>query len=85
MSPRMLFAFLKAREDLERRIDARFGVVAAVIANVNRDSKSKPTPFGPADFFGSLVQEQTEEDHEEFLDGLAEVLNEGESLIELPA
>lgn len=30
--------------------DLRAGQVAAVVANVHRDSKRKPTPFGPLDY-----------------------------------
>ena len=33
------------------REDQRFGVLAALIANVNRDSKTKPEPFTVDEFF----------------------------------
>ena len=39
------------------REDARAGEVAAVIANVNRDPKSNPEPWTPADFFPNLAVE----------------------------
>lgn len=34
----------------EARADVRAGMVAATIANTNRDPKSRPEPFVPADF-----------------------------------
>lgn len=34
----------------EIRADLRNGIVASVIANVNRDSRRQQTPFTPADF-----------------------------------
>lgn len=34
----------------EERADLRSGIVASVIANVNRDDKKKPKPFKPSDF-----------------------------------
>lgn len=34
----------------EQRADLRAGVVASVLANVNRDSKRRGTPFRPVDF-----------------------------------
>ena len=70
MSPRMFFELLEARASVERRKDARAGVVAAVIANVHRDSSSQP--FAPSDFFLSLQEEQAEEDHEAFWDSLVD-------------
>ncbi|MCC6426284.1 MAG: hypothetical protein IT435_05635 [Phycisphaerales bacterium] len=38
----------------QRRLDQRAGVLAALIANVNRDSKRRRKPFVPADFYPSL-------------------------------
>lgn len=35
----------------------RFGVLAALLANANRDSKKQPQPFQPWDFFPSLEPE----------------------------
>jgi len=32
--------------------DLRMGGIAAAIYNVNRDTKQRPEPFGPADLFG---------------------------------
>lgn len=34
----------------EERDDYRSGIVASVIANVNRDSKTRPEPYSPLDF-----------------------------------
>jgi len=34
----------------DTRADLRAGIVAAVIANANRDAKRRPEPFTPADF-----------------------------------
>jgi len=34
----------------EERADVRAGIIAAVIANANRDRKKRPEPFTPADF-----------------------------------
>lgn len=34
----------------EERADLRAGIVAHVIANANRDPKTKPEPFKPSDF-----------------------------------
>lgn len=34
----------------EDRADLRSGVIASVIANVNRDQKRRPSPFMPKDF-----------------------------------
>ena len=45
------FMFLLDRMRIrENREDWRAGMVAAVIANVNRDSAKKRDPFKPADF-----------------------------------
>lgn len=42
-------------EQRERRLDYRAGVVAAVIANANRDPKRRRKPYQPSDFFTSLA------------------------------
>ncbi len=34
----------------EERADLRMGILASLIANVNRDSKKQREPFAPADF-----------------------------------
>lgn len=44
----------------EKVEDLRAGTVAAVIANVNRNAKAKPTPFVPADFTPWSVDERAE-------------------------
>ena len=45
---------LEAWRRREQRADHRFGVLATVIAEVNRDARRRPHAFEPADFFGSL-------------------------------
>lgn len=44
--------------------DHRFGVVASMIANVNRDPKKRSKPYEPTDFFPRR-DEQFEEDDPE--------------------
>ncbi len=47
-----------------RRADIHAGLIASVIANVNRDSKTKPEPFSIEDFMlfeRQYVPEETEE------------------------
>ena len=34
----------------EERADVRAGIIASVIANVNRDAKKRSQPFAPSDF-----------------------------------
>jgi hypothetical protein len=47
-----LFRRLAERKaDIERRMDLRFGEVAATVANANRDPKKKKKPFRGDDFF----------------------------------
>lgn len=51
------------------RADQRAGVLAALIANVNRDSKRKPEPFTIEDFFPSEPpREETPEEATERLE-----------------
>lgn len=40
--------------------DLRMGNVAAAIYNVNRDTKTRPDAFGPADIFGWMEQPKEE-------------------------
>lgn len=57
MDPEMFFtwkAFFTSNPWGERRDDLRAGTIAALIANVNRDSKKAPKPFTPEDFFPLL-------------------------------
>lgn len=56
-------AFFDAHAALERTVDARFGVLAAVTVNVHQQKGAKAVQ--PGDFFPSLAQpvrEQTPED-----------------------
>jgi hypothetical protein len=43
----------------KERDELGFGVVASTIANVNRDSKKKATPFVPKDFMPYLLSDQS--------------------------
>lgn len=38
------------------RADVRAGIVAATVANVNRDPKKRKEPYTPGDFFSELRQ-----------------------------
>lgn len=42
----------------DERADLRAGIIAAVIANVNRDPDRKKLPFTPLDFMPYAKQEQ---------------------------
>ena len=43
-------ALEEAREDSERRMDARFALFCSVLANVHRDPKERRTPYKFEDF-----------------------------------
>ncbi len=49
------------------RDDLRMGILASLIANVNRDAKKHPKPYKPADFIPEFAKgekpPQTTEDH----------------------
>ena len=48
----------------ETRADLRAGIVAATVANANRDAKKRKRPFGPEDFmpkFEPKAPQSTEE------------------------
>lgn len=47
-------AFSREEPFGELREDLRFGTIAALTANVNRDSKKRPRPYEPSDFFPAL-------------------------------
>jgi hypothetical protein len=51
-TPRRVDAFFAAKAHVEQRIDQRYGVVAAVIANAHRGRQARA--LEPADFFSSL-------------------------------
>ena len=42
----------------EERADLRMGILASLIANVNRDTKKRQDPFVPADFIPKLSGEE---------------------------
>jgi hypothetical protein len=41
----------------EKRADMRMGIVASLVANINRDPKRKPAPFKPADFIPKIKED----------------------------
>jgi hypothetical protein len=49
----------------EHRADLRSGIVAATIANCNRDEKRRPEPFGPDDFMPQFQEAAAETDEDE--------------------
>ena len=53
MTPLQFHVLHKRYVQAEKRADYRSGVVAAILANVNRDPK-KSKPYKPEDFFPSL-------------------------------
>lgn len=65
LTPRLLVCLVEAREQREKRQDFRFGVLASVMANLQRDAKTKSEPWAPADFFGSLAEAVREMDDAE--------------------
>lgn len=59
----------------------RSGIVAATIANVNRDTKTHPEPFSPADFMPKSKRREEEAEkqpatREELIGGLESVFGE---------
>ena len=46
----------------EERADVRAGIIASVIANVNRDRKKRPEPFAPQDFMPFVERPAPEDD-----------------------
>jgi hypothetical protein len=65
---------LQVYNDERQEIDWHFGMLASVIANVNRDSKSQPDPYTPQDFMLRRPPEPEQTDEDLLL--MAEVLNE---------
>ena len=55
LTPRAYRALSDRVSERERRQDWRFGTVAAVAANLMRDSRQRPSPYQPADFFPHLA------------------------------
>jgi hypothetical protein len=51
-------------------MDLRFGLVAAVIANVNRDPEKTPAPFQPVDFYPDPEADPDEDSAEEHIAAL---------------
>jgi len=51
LTPAQFVAYTDEYIRREQRKDQRFGVVASVIANVNRDSKKRSKPYTSKDFF----------------------------------
>ena len=72
--PAEVFELIEAWRRREKRADLRAGQVCAILAEVNRDSTRKATPFHPADFFPSLAEDRasvTDDELEQKLDALA--------------
>lgn len=57
----------------EQRRDVRAARLCALLANINRDEKRKPTPFHEADFFHSLEEYRPKQDVQQLFHGLAEM------------
>lgn len=51
LTPRQFKALTDRLDESRQREDFRFGVLASVVANVNRDPKVRAEPWDPADFF----------------------------------
>jgi hypothetical protein len=68
-----MFAALAERLAEERELaEMPAGIIASVIANVNRDSKKQPTPYAPTDFMPSYKKKpQTTEEQIALFEGLA--------------
>lgn len=56
LTPREFRAFTDRLDEREQRADHRFGVLAALAANMMRDGEKQPRPYEPADFFGGLAR-----------------------------
>jgi hypothetical protein len=61
MTLAQLDSLIKRHNDREEWLDYRTGLVCAIIANVNRDSKKKPEPFTPQDFMPQREQKPERE------------------------
>ena len=72
MSPAEVGGLLRAWSARERRADRRAGVIAMVLAEINRDADKRSQPFHPADFFPSLERERPEPPSGEELNGKIE-------------
>lgn len=56
LTPREFNALVRQYEGAQRNWDARFGLLAALVANAHRDPKKKAAAFEPKDFFPSLAK-----------------------------
>lgn len=54
-------------QEREQRADFRAGQICWLLAEINRDSKKRPVPFSPADFFPSLGAGSDDGDEDEAL------------------
>lgn len=48
---RQFVALQQRYEDRQKREDYRAGLIASIVANVNRDTKHQPTPWEWTEFF----------------------------------
>lgn len=65
MTPREFRALSDRVDERERRHDQRFGTLAALAANMMRDSKEHPRPYEAADFFPALPHSSRQASDEE--------------------
>lgn len=77
MSPAEVRELLDAWQARERRLDFRAGQVCFLLAEINRDRESRPTPFSPADFFSSLEALRPEPPSVDQLEQKLEALSRG--------
>lgn len=67
MTPSSFFILWERWKEKERRTDARFALVATLIANTNRDPNKKPEPFTLEDFMPQVQEESEPLDDDETL------------------
>jgi len=70
-------AFARIDPFNQQRADLRAGIVSSVIANVHRDAKKRPEPYGPGDFLPKFQENGSErvKQSPEAMLGLVEVMN----------
>lgn len=71
---RELDLLLQVYDDERREVDWHFGLLASVIANVNRDPKTRPEPYAPEDFMLRPPPNPGQSDDSMLM--MAEILNE---------
>ncbi len=61
----MVDELIKQHELSQQRQDYRFGVLASLTANINRDSQKRPEPYTWEDFFPTAEAQQEVQSEEE--------------------